>query len=336
MSTGEDRAGASPSGEGGKEKLRRRAQRQPTPAISEIEPAESDDDQSRRRPRPPAARRLDRVLQETESKELAEGGRWSICSAEAATLVCSIVICVVAAKYLENLPQDADRKVFTKEELARYDGSSGGPIYLAFVGQVFDVSKGKQYYGKGGGYDFFAGRDATRAFVSGDFEKDLTDDLTGFTPEEFRSLMEWRSFYHKDYKYMGKVEGRFYNPLGEPLEDLQKFEDGAAEGNRIAELRKAERAKYPNCNSKWSQAKGGEVWCKEGYYPRRVMEPSSGARLKMRCACFKDQQHSDLRQLYDGCSPDESRCRTAPAQKGGKAGKAGNAGSDNKAKVGAA
>lgn len=34
-------------------------------------------------------------------------------------------------------------------------------------------------YGPGGGYSFFAGRDAARAFVSGCFQDDLTWDLRG-------------------------------------------------------------------------------------------------------------------------------------------------------------
>lgn len=34
-------------------------------------------------------------------------------------------------------------------------------------------------YGPGGSYNFFAGRDATRAFVTGCFQEDLTPDLRG-------------------------------------------------------------------------------------------------------------------------------------------------------------
>lgn len=34
-------------------------------------------------------------------------------------------------------------------------------------------------YGPGGAYSFFAGRDATRAFVTGCFKEDLTSDLRG-------------------------------------------------------------------------------------------------------------------------------------------------------------
>jgi hypothetical protein len=59
--------------------------------------------------------------------------------------------------------------------------SSHPPIYLAIVGHVFDVSKGEQFYApsdekeggkEGGGYGFFAFRDAARAYVTGDFTKE--------------------------------------------------------------------------------------------------------------------------------------------------------------------
>lgn len=40
------------------------------------------------------------------------------------------------------------QRVLSKSELATFDGSNGGPIYLAVLGQVFDVTHGKKYYGK--------------------------------------------------------------------------------------------------------------------------------------------------------------------------------------------
>ena len=83
------------------------------------------------------------------------------------------------------------RHVFTREELAGYDGSDPSrPIYLAFNGVVYDVSAARcaavyvalracaacsrrpldphtracrGTYGKGGSYNMFAGRDATRS-----------------------------------------------------------------------------------------------------------------------------------------------------------------------------
>lgn len=39
----------------------------------------------------------------------------------------------------------------------------------SIVGEVFDVSKGEKHYGKRGAYRGFTGRDASRAFVTGDF-----------------------------------------------------------------------------------------------------------------------------------------------------------------------
>lgn len=49
-------------------------------------------------------------------------------------------------------------KLFTPEELKKYDG---GPdslgLYLAILGEVFDVEKGAQHYRPGGGYAFFTG-----------------------------------------------------------------------------------------------------------------------------------------------------------------------------------
>ena len=63
-------------------------------------------------------------------------------------------------------------RVLTKAELKDYDGSQEGKgPYLAVLGQVFDVSKGKDHYGPGGGYSFFSGIDGSRAFVTGEFNE---------------------------------------------------------------------------------------------------------------------------------------------------------------------
>ncbi|KAH0610472.1 uncharacterized protein H6S33_011999 [Morchella sextelata] len=68
----------------------------------------------------------------------------------------------------------------TDAELARYDGKDPKlPIYVAVNGSVFDVTANPATYGPGGGYHFFSGRDAARAFVSGCFREDLTWDMRG-------------------------------------------------------------------------------------------------------------------------------------------------------------
>jgi hypothetical protein len=75
-------------------------------------------------------------------------------------------------------------KLLTAEQLKKFDSSDPDePIYLAVLGRVFDVTRGfilsfvgsiylivfrkKHYTKKKGGYGLFAGRDGSRAFVTG-------------------------------------------------------------------------------------------------------------------------------------------------------------------------
>lgn len=70
--------------------------------------------------------------------------------------------------------------LLTPAELALYNGSSPDlPIYLSINHTIFDVSASPHTYGPGGSYHVFAGRDATRAFVTGCFADDTTSDLRG-------------------------------------------------------------------------------------------------------------------------------------------------------------
>ncbi|RKP06643.1 cytochrome b5-like heme/steroid binding domain-containing protein, partial [Thamnocephalis sphaerospora] len=98
--------------------------------------------------------------------------------------------------------------MFSEAELARYDGTDPSlPIYVAINGEVFDVTDGREFYGPGGGYHFFAGRDAARAYVTGCFKTHLTHDLRGLTNPQLEQLKGWVSFYHDSpkYFYVGRV-----------------------------------------------------------------------------------------------------------------------------------
>lgn len=95
-----------------------------------------------------------------------------------------------------------EERVFTVEELAQYDGSDPDkPIYLALLGKVYDVTAGRNYYGPGGGYSFFAGRDATRSYITGCFQTHLTHDLRGLSEGEIKNLDQWVSMYANSEKY---------------------------------------------------------------------------------------------------------------------------------------
>ena len=68
----------------------------------------------------------------------------------------------------------------TDDQLLAYNGvDPKKPIYVGLNGSIYDVSAASQTYGPGGGYHFFAGRDAARAYLTGCFQEDLTPDLRG-------------------------------------------------------------------------------------------------------------------------------------------------------------
>lgn len=70
----------------------------------------------------------------------------------------------------------------TEEDLKQYDGTDPEkPIYLAIDGTIFDVSASPVFYGPGGHYHHFTGKDASRAWVTEcwDSEDQLTWRMDG-------------------------------------------------------------------------------------------------------------------------------------------------------------
>ncbi|XP_059828928.1 neuferricin [Hypanus sabinus] len=154
-------------------------------------------------------------------------------------------------------------RIFSKAELSRYTGGKGSPgLYLAVLGQVFDVDRGRRHYGPGGSYHFFTGRDACRAFVSGDFtEPGLIDDVSGLSPTEMLSLHEWLTFYKREYIFKGKLVGTYYDHNGEPTRALIDAELVTEQGRKLKAELEVENKVFPPCNSEWTSTKGGRVWC---------------------------------------------------------------------------
>ncbi|RKP27413.1 cytochrome b5-like heme/steroid binding domain-containing protein, partial [Syncephalis pseudoplumigaleata] len=101
-----------------------------------------------------------------------------------------------------------EQRVFTEDDLRKYTGEDPSlPIYIAINGEVFDVTEGRGYYGPGGGYHFFAGRDAARAYITGCFDTHLTHDLRGLSGAQIKQLDGWIDFYrnHPRYYAVGRV-----------------------------------------------------------------------------------------------------------------------------------
>lgn len=84
------------------------------------------------------------------------------------------------------LPLDHQESIefvsYTPKTLALYDGTGseaspdGSKILLAINGKVFDVSSGRNFYGPGGPYGNFAGRDASRGMAKQSFDLGMCQD----------------------------------------------------------------------------------------------------------------------------------------------------------------
>ncbi|WP_426349011.1 cytochrome b5 domain-containing protein [Alloiococcus sp. CFN-8] len=65
--------------------------------------------------------------------------------------------------YMKNSHREATERVFTLEELGKYDGSGGNPAYVAVNGVVYDMSR-EATWGGGTHFGLYAGKDLTSEF----------------------------------------------------------------------------------------------------------------------------------------------------------------------------
>lgn len=119
----------------------------------------------------------------------------------------------------------------TLEELKVYDGSDPKKnLLMAIKGQVYDVSKSRFknlyqtfiqtfpwfpskivlscriFYGPGGNYSLFAGKDATRALALMSFDpKDLTSNIDGLSSDALDVLQDWEYKFMEKYVKVGQI-----------------------------------------------------------------------------------------------------------------------------------
>ena len=72
---------------------------------------------------------------------------------------------------------------------------------------VFDVSTGHGFYGKGNGYFFIAGMDASRALACMNFEVSNVENptLEGLEPRALEIMQEWHDKLMKKYPIIGTL-----------------------------------------------------------------------------------------------------------------------------------
>lgn len=102
---------------------------------------------------------------------------------------------------------EAEERDYLLRELGDYDGSDPSkPLLVAIRGYVYDVGRGRDFYGPGGPYGMFAGKDCTRALAKVAFDAELfTGDLEGLTVDEIDKLEEWIEMFEGKYRRVGRL-----------------------------------------------------------------------------------------------------------------------------------
>lgn len=102
---------------------------------------------------------------------------------------------------------------FTPQTLLKFNGNEDPKIFMAVRGRVFDVTRGAAFYGPGGPYENFAGKDASRGLAKNSFDLEcLTpmdqpiDLLTDLTEEEIETLQNWEEHFENKYKVVGTLK----------------------------------------------------------------------------------------------------------------------------------
>ncbi|KAL3816043.1 hypothetical protein ACHAXA_010348 [Cyclostephanos tholiformis] len=111
---------------------------------------------------------------------------------------------------LERLAYIEPREVWREEELRSYDGSGdeSGPILMAVKGDVFNVWKGRNFYGAGGEYHIMAGRDATRFLAKNRLEEESDEEKSvDLNIAERANLEAWYWTIKNKYQLVGSLEG---------------------------------------------------------------------------------------------------------------------------------
>ncbi|KAL1505445.1 hypothetical protein ABEB36_005013 [Hypothenemus hampei] len=129
-------------------------------------------------------------------------------------LIIFLVYRIIKSRQDENTPMPESESLpslkkrdFTVQELKQYDGNQeDGRVLLAVNGKVYDVTKGKRFYGPGGPYAAFAGRDASRGLATFNVTGgDQYDDLSDLSTLEMDSVREWETQFNEKYEYVGRL-----------------------------------------------------------------------------------------------------------------------------------
>jgi len=104
------------------------------------------------------------------------------------------------------------KDTWKESELQPYNGDNEtGPILLAVKGEVYNVYKGRNFYGPGGEYHIMAGRDASRFLAKNSLVEESNEEKdVPLNIAERASLESWYWIIRNKYDLVGQLEG--YDP----------------------------------------------------------------------------------------------------------------------------
>nr|XP_033329836.1 neuferricin [Megalopta genalis] len=211
-------------------------------------------------------------------------------------------------------------KVFTQNELKKYINLEDG-LYISILGQVFDVTKGAKHYGPGASYHVFTGRDASLAFITGEFnDKGLTDDVSSLSLQQIKALNDWVNFYKNNYIYKGKLSGRHYHEDGSPTEESYNIKRMLKQAKEVEFQEEHRKRMFPPCNIEWNPNSGTIVWCskKSGGIardwvgvPRMLFESPNSQQSRCACVNLDSKEYEETKGMlreYVGCNELSIKC----------------------------
>lgn len=164
------------------------------------------------------------------------------------------------------------KKDLNLDELRQYNGTGeDGRICIAVNGRIYDVTRGKQFYGPGGPYSNFAGRDASRALalftVSESALKSENDDLSDLTSAEMSRMREWQIQLEEKYDFVG----RLLKPGQEPVDYTDSEEE--LNPNEEGDEKRKETSKKSEENEEAPDSKTSDINTKENVNDMEEKKP---------------------------------------------------------------
>ncbi|CAK3864634.1 cytochrome b5 [Lecanosticta acicola] len=189
--------------------------------------------------------------------------------------------------------------ILTDSQLLEFAGQDDSkPIYLALNGTIYDVTAGRRIYGPGGPYNVFAGRDASRAYITGCFAEDNVPDVRG---------IEW-TFIPQDVP-------RFEETPDSELSEMRKYYRYEMAENALEEVDKGLEHW-----AKMFRGEKGKDYFEVGYVKREAgwLEKMPSRTLCANAEKKRPKSKFDEKEKYEKGARAFRRARKARKQKGGE------------------